>query len=185
MTREQIRAMLPDGTDDAVVTKILDALHEEIQPHKDTAKKASEDLAAKVAEMAEISKKAATNDEKAQAYDELQAKYERDLREANERAAALEFDSMLDGVLREKGARNLKAARALIDLEALRASKNQQEAARAAVDAIAGAEDSAFLFGAQPTGQKTDVGAGTGKAPAAGDGVEAAFQRLNPGMKFD
>ena len=46
MTREQIKAMLPDGTEDAVVTKILDALHGEIQPHKDAAKKAQDDLAA-------------------------------------------------------------------------------------------------------------------------------------------
>ena len=53
MTREQIKAMLPDGTEDAVVTKILDALHGEIQPHKDAAKKAQDDLAAKVAELAE------------------------------------------------------------------------------------------------------------------------------------
>ena len=47
MTKEQIKAMLPDVTDDVVVTKILDALHGEIQPHKDAAKKAQDDLAAR------------------------------------------------------------------------------------------------------------------------------------------
>lgn len=35
MTREQLRAMLPEGTEDAAVTKILDALHAEIKSHKD------------------------------------------------------------------------------------------------------------------------------------------------------
>ena len=57
MTREQLKAILPEGADDSAVTKILDALHAEIQPYKDEAKKAKDDLTAKVSEMAEISKR--------------------------------------------------------------------------------------------------------------------------------
>lgn len=45
MAREQLRAMLPEGTEDAAVTKILDALHAEIKPHKDANDKAANDLA--------------------------------------------------------------------------------------------------------------------------------------------
>ena len=122
MTREQLKAILPEGADDSVVTKILDALHAEIQPHKDAAKQAADDLAAKVAEMAEISKKATTAGEKAKAYEELQAKYDADIKAANERAEAMEFNTKLDGKLRDKGARNLKAAKALLDVDALKAS---------------------------------------------------------------
>ena len=84
MTREQLKAILPEGADDSAVTKILDALHAEIQPHKDAAKQTADDLAAKVAEMAEISKTAATASEKAKAYDELQAKYDADIKAAND-----------------------------------------------------------------------------------------------------
>ena len=37
MTRDQMKALLPDGTDDAVVTALLDAMHAEITPYKDAA----------------------------------------------------------------------------------------------------------------------------------------------------
>lgn len=157
MTREQIKAMLPDGTEDAVVTKILDALHGEIQPHKDAAKKAQDDLAAKVAELAEVGKK----------------------------AAELEFGGMLDGLLREKGARSLKAAKALLDVAALKNSKNQQADAKAAVEALAKSEEGAFLFAPQPTGGTGGVGAPVGAPPAAKDGVESAFLARNPGLKIE
>ena len=60
MTRDQMKALLPDGTDDAVVTALLDAMHAEITPYKDAAKNAADELAAKVSEMAEVSKNAAT-----------------------------------------------------------------------------------------------------------------------------
>lgn len=161
MTREQLKAILPEGADDAAVTKILDALHAEIQPHKDAAKKAQDDLAAKVGEMAEISKKAATAGEKAKAYDELQAKYDADIKAANERAADLEFHSRLDGKLRAKGARNLKAAKALLDIDALKTSKNQDADMDAAIEALVKGEDSAHEFELQKVG-KTDIGKATG-----------------------
>lgn len=166
MTREQLKSILPEGADDAAVTKILDALHAEIQPHKDAAKKAQDDLAAKVAEMAEISKKAATADEKVKAFDELQSKYDADLKAANERAATLEFNSKIDGRLRDKGARNLKAAKALLDVDALKGSKNQDADIDAAIDALTKSADSAFIFETQPTGKKTNIGAPAGSPPS-------------------
>lgn len=168
MTREQLRAMLPEGTEDAAVTKILDALHAEIKPHKDANDKAANDLA-----------------EKTKAYDALKAKYDADLKAANDKAAALEFGSKLDGKLKDKGARNLKAARALLDLEALKASKNQDADVDAAIKALIDGEDTAFMFEAQPTGAKKNIGAPVGKAPGTTDGVEAAFAALNPGIKLD
>ncbi len=150
MTQEQLKAMLGDGADEAVMTRVLEAINTEVKTHQDAAKKAEDDLKA-----------------------------------ANARAAAVEFHSMLDGVLRDKGARSLKAAKAHLDMDALMKSENRQADAEAAVAALVGAEDTAFLFGAQPTGQKVNVGAGVGKAPAAADGVEAAFARMNPGLKLD
>ena len=167
MTREQLISMLPEGTDNAVVTVVLDALHAEIKPFKDAAAQSKADLEAKVSEMAEISKKAASAEEKAKAFDELQAKYDADLKAANDRAAAIEFDSMLDGVLREKGAKNIKAARALLDIEKIKNSRNQRNDAIKAVEELAAAEDSAFIFAAQPTGHSTQVGASTGSTPGS------------------
>lgn len=166
MTREQLKAILPEGTEDSVVTKLLDAMHAEIQPYKDAAKQAADDLAAKVKEMAEVSKTAATAGEKAKAYDELQAKYDADLKAANERAAELEFHSKLDGKLRDKGARSLKAAKALMDVDALKASKNQDADIDAAIEALTKGEESSFIFEAQKVG-KTDVGKSTGNPAGA------------------
>lgn len=165
MTREQLKKILPEGTEDAVVTTILDALHAEIQPHKDATKKAQDDLAAKVSEMAEISKKAATAEEKAKEYDELQAKYDKDVRAARERAEALEFDSELNDVLKKYGAKNVKAARALLDIDALKASKNRSADIEAAVKKLADGEETAYEFGAEQVG-RTSVGVGTGKSGA-------------------
>lgn len=164
MTREQLKAILPEGADDSAVTKILDALHAEIQPYKDEANKAKDDLTAKVSEMAEISKKAATADEKAKAYDDLQAKYDADLKAANERAEAIEFDSKLEGKLRGKGARNLKAAKALLDVDSLKASGNQDADIDAAIEALTKAEETAFIFEAQKVG-RADIGRGIGNPP--------------------
>lgn len=150
MTQEQIRALLGDGADEAVLTRVLEAVNAEVKTHQDAAQKAQDELKA-----------------------------------ANERAAAKEFDAMLDGVLRTKGARSLKVAKAHLDMDALRKSKNAQADAEAAVAALVSAEDTAFLFGAQPTGEKVNVGASVGTPPAATDGVEAAFARMNPGLKLD
>ena len=163
MTREQLKKILPEGTEETVVTDILNALHAEIQPHKDAAKQAADDLAAKVAEMAEISKKATTAGEKAKAYEELQAKYDADVKAANERAEAMEFNTKLDGKLRDKGARNLKAAKALLDVQALKASKNQEADMDAAIEALTKGEESAFIFEAQKVG-RVDVGRATGNS---------------------
>lgn len=166
MTREQLKAILPEGTEDSVVTKLLDAMHAEIQPYKDAAKQAADDLAAKVNEMAEVSKTAATAGEKAKAYDELQAKYDADLKAANERAADLEFHSKLDDKLRAKGARSPKAAKAFLDLDALKASKNQDADMDAAIDALTKGEESSCIFEAQKVG-KIDVGKSTGNPAGA------------------
>ncbi len=185
MTRDQVKALLPDGTDDAVVTALLDAMHAEITPFKDAAKKATDELAAKAAEMAEVSRTAATAQEKAQAYEALQARYEKDMAEANARAEQIAFDGAIDGALRDSGARNLKAARALLDLDALKASKNRDADLRAAIDSMKAAEDTAFLFGAAPTGEHVNIGADMGRTPPAMSGVEAKFMARNPNIKID
>lgn len=168
MTREQLRAMLPEGTEDSVVTKLLDALHAEIRPYKDASDKAANDLT-----------------EKVKAYNDLQTKYEADIKAATDKAAALEFDSKLNGKLKDKGARNLKAARALLDLEALKASEKQDADIDTAIKTLIESEDTAFVFAAQPTGERRNIGAPVKQAPSAAGGVEAAFAALNPGMKIE
>lgn len=164
MTREQIKKLLPEGTEDKVVTDLLNAMHEEIKPYKEAAEQAKKDLEDKVAEMAEVSKKASTADEKARAYEELQAKYDADIKAANERAEDLAFGQTVDNALREKGARNIKAARALMDMDALKASNNRDSDINAAINALAEAEDTAFIFDSSSAigGVRVNIGAPTG-----------------------
>ena len=168
MTREQLKAMLPEGTENSVVSNILDALHSEIKIHQDAATKATKDLS-----------------DKSKAYDDLQAKYDADTKAANDRVSAMEFNSKLEGKLTAKGARNLKAAKALLDMDALKASKNGDADMDAAIEALIKGEDTAFVFAAQPTGGKADVGAPTRGGSGGRDGVEAAFAALNPSIKLD
>ena len=72
----------------------------------------------------------------------------------------------LDGKLRDKGARNLKAAKALLDVDALKASKNQDADIDAAIDALTKGADTAHEFNPQPTGQKANIGGPTGNTPS-------------------
>ena len=76
MERKTLEAMLPEGTDKEVVTKVLDALHAEIGPYKEAAQKAEADLAEKIKEIGEISKKAKNAEEAQNALADLQEKYE-------------------------------------------------------------------------------------------------------------
>ena len=62
-----------------------------------------------------------------------------------------------------KGARNLKAAKALLDVDALKASKNQDADIDAAIEALTKGEESAFIFEAQKIG-RTDIGRATGNS---------------------
>ena len=48
----------------------------------------------------------------------------------------MEFDAVIDEAIRGSKARNAKAVRALLDLGALRTSKNQKEDIAAAIEAV-------------------------------------------------
>lgn len=103
-----------------------------------------------------------------------------------------EWQSKLDGMAFEtkvkdaitafKG-RNAKAISALLDMDALKVSKNQDADLKAALEALQ--KDSGYLFevgqGAPP------YAGGTGKhgVTKETDGVSAAFAALNPGLKID
>lgn len=60
--------------------------------------------------------------------------------------ADMEFNSVLDNALSVSGARNAKAVKALLELDALKSSKNQVEDIKKAIEAVK--TDNDFLFGA-------------------------------------
>lgn len=58
--------------------------------------------------------------------------------------AAMEFDAVIDEAIRSSKARNAKAVRALLDIDTLRASKNQKDDIAAAIAAVR--KDNDYLF---------------------------------------
>lgn len=161
MKREEIKNILGEGAADEVVTKLLDALHAEIEPHKTAAKTAQDALAAKAAEIDELSKKTTDADELKKQLNDLKAKYEAETKEAAEKLAQIEFDGAVKDVLTKHGARSEKAVRAMLDLDALMKSNNRNDDIEKAVTALK--ESDAYLFGGEEgpksTGQKVTVGA--------------------------
>jgi len=93
------------------------------------------------------------------------AKLKDDLKAKDEEYAAKEADRMFtDSVraaIKAAGGRNDKAVMALLDLEALKASKNQTEDIKKALDAAK--ESDAYLFGADEPINNPVAGTGSGK----------------------
>lgn len=62
-----------------------------------------------------------------------------------EKIADMEFNSLLDSAISSSGAKNSKAVKALIDIEALKSSKNQSDDIKKAIDTVKSEND--YLFG--------------------------------------
>lgn len=96
------------------------------------------------------------------------------------------FNNALDiAILGAKG-RNVQAVRALLDLDALKGSKDRTADISKALDDAAKANP--WAFGEAASGVATvDTGAEHGTPPtgADDDGVTASFKALNPNIKFD
>ncbi len=76
-----------------------------------------------------------------------------------------DFDDLVKDAITEARGRNPKAIKALLDVEALKASKNQKEDVAAALKKLAEAEDSKMLFGEDqpaPVGKIGAIGKVTG-----------------------
>ena len=96
--------------------------------------------------------------------------------------ADIAFNHTLEAAITGAKGRNAKAIMALLDLDALRGSKNQDEDIKAALEGLK--KDSGYLFEAEGTPPPYAAGTGTGGAGGGMDGVTAAFAALNPGIKI-
>ena len=102
-----------------------------------------------------------------------------------DQADGFAFDSALDGAIRDAHGRDVKAIRGMLDVTALKASKDRTSDIKTALDALVKDKSWAFDVGTHyptvPDGGTAGAGAGAG---TAADGGEAAFGMLNPGMKI-
>lgn len=93
-----------------------------------------------------------------------------------------DFRQMLEGAITGAKGKNAKAITALLDVDTLKASKNQEADIKAALEGLK--KDSGYLFEEAAKAPPYAAGAGAGSVGGAVDGVTAAFSALNPGLKI-
>lgn len=91
--------------------------------------------------------------------------------------AARQFDELINGEINSQKGRNVKAIGALLDIETLRSSKNQQADVKAAVEAVK--KDNAYLFESEEPFDNPTAKTG-GKLPEGG--AKEAFAREVMGL---
>lgn len=94
--------------------------------------------------------------------------------------ADIEFNNAIESALNGAGAKNIKAVKALLDIDALKSSKNQAEDIKNALETVKSEND--YLFQTeQPKGWGQRQNNTTGNA----DAVEQAFLKRNPDIKIN
>lgn len=94
----------------------------------------------------------------------IESDYKRQLEERD-------FDDIVKDAITIAKGRNVKAIKALLDIDELKKSKNQKDDVAAAIKGLTEAEDSKMLFGESvPTGTRKDVG---GQVSGSGAGQQA------------
>ena len=166
MKREELEAL---GLSKEQIDKVLDAHHKELDPVQKDLGKAQDDLKA---EQEITSAQKATIDELNKSLDGFKdvdvsalkqqiTKLEGDIKAKDEEHSKAIADRDFQDILKESIAsvkgKNAKAITALLDIDALKASKNQKEDIATALKKLAEAEDSKMLFG-EP--EPTVVGCG-------------------------
>ena len=94
-----------------------------------------------------------------------------------------DFQDMLKEAITSANGRNAKAITALLDVDALKASKNQKEDIAAAIKVLTEAEDSKMLFGEPeptPAGNGNPIGTVTKGGNQDGDAAMRAAMGLPP-----
>lgn len=93
----------------------------------------------------------------------------------------MEFNSKLESLITGSGAKNAKAVKALLDLESIKSSKNQDTDLQTALEACK--KDNEYLFG-KDAPINNPVALTGGGAPKTITGVEAMFLAKNPDIKI-
>lgn len=98
------------------------------------------------------------------AADDWKQKAEQAEREAAEKIEAIQFDGLIDSAITKAKGKNTRAIRALLDVDALKQSKNREADINAALDAVK--KENGYLFGTTET--PPPYAAGTGTTPTSG-----------------
>lgn len=185
MKREDVKAHIPNITDEAM-TWILDTAGAELTREKNKAADLQKQLDAANSQLSGVQ-------EKLKAFDGIDVnKLKGESDKLRQQIADLKdgfaFDAALDGAIRDARGRNVKAIRGMLDLAALKGSKDRSADIKTALDNLAKENPWAFEPAAEKPGTGVTVSTGgehgTGGDAAATDGVAAAFASLNPDLKL-
>ena len=185
MKREEVRSHIPGITDEALKW-LMDENGADINREKARAETLQKQLDAATGQLQTVQDQLKAFDGKDVAALEAQvAKLTQDLKD---QADGFAFDTTLDGAIRDAKGRNVKAIRGMLDLAALKGSKDRSADIKTALDSLAKENPWAFEPAAeQPgTGVTVSTGGEHGAGGGAGndDGVAAAFASLNPTLKL-
>lgn len=190
MKREELEAL---GLTKEQIDKVLDAHHAELDPVQKELETAKEDLEAA---------KETVNTQKTTIKDlkkDLEEFKDADVSGMKDKIANLEttiqnketeyaqqiadrdFNDMLKESIAAVKGRNAKAITALLDTDALKASKNQKEDVAAALKALSEAEDSKMLFG-EPEPNIVGTGSPIGTVTKGGSQDSDAAMRAAMGL---
>ncbi|WP_418972180.1 phage scaffolding protein [Allofournierella sp.] len=145
---------------DRRVTKALATVQEKLNAAMETNKRHEQTIAE--ANKAIEGFKALDVEGIKKAADEWKAKAEQAEKDAAAQVAAVKFDAQLDNAIQARKGRSATAIKALLDLDALRASQNQEADLQAALDGLAGSD--AYLFDTGTPAPPYAGGPGTGAA---------------------
>ena len=177
MKREDIKKLMPDISDE-----ILDKIMAENGRDVEAAKAKFSDYETIKTQLTEANKtiegfKAMDIDGIKKAADDWKTKYEQSEKDAAAKIADMQFDGLLTSTVSAVKGKNAKAIRALLDIDALKVSKNQETDIKSAVEALK--KDCGYLFEAEqqlpPPGAP---GAGSSQVTQTPDAMAAQMRSV-------
>lgn len=150
LTKEVIEAIMEEYGKGIAAEK---AKYSDYETLKENLKNAQEALES-------AKKDGATIEEAKKAAEEWQQKYNKAMEDHKAEAEAREFDGAIEAALGKAKGKNSKAIKALLDLEALKASKNREQDISAAVEKLKA--ENGYLFDAEGTPPPYAGGTGSG-----------------------
>lgn len=108
-------------------------------------------------------------------------KYNQAIADHNQKMADMAFDHALEAAITGAKGKSAKAIRALLDVDTLKGSKNQEADIKAALEGLK--KDSGYLFEDEGTPPPYSSGAGTGRFESGKYDPETAAIRAAAGLK--
>ena len=183
MKREDVKAKIPGITDEQL-NWLMSENGADINREKTAAEQFKTQLESAQAQLKTAQDGLAKFDGKKspEEYETEMAKLKSDMQA---QADGFAFDSALNTAIMGKKGRSVKAVRALLDMEALKSSKDRTTDIDKALEEAAKANP--WAFGEAEKGAGTySTGAEHGTPPTGDtDPVLSAFQAMNPGIKID